>query len=224
MNQVLTIDFKATGNRNLTNSRQLVITSDMNLTQIEAAINDLRGRKLEVVATTLKDVATDDELRVQWRLAVVAQHTQLGFAEWLPLARRFGYDKVQIHELGQRHPELLAGFDQTVLAAEGVVVTPAKLKTSTVQEINAYDLDELIVRFYGPTNFETAAAEQMGSDDETSYVIDKIEPLDKWDAEAIEKFKADPKNTRTWPSVPALLQDMVNNSHLSPGKFLISCS
>lgn len=86
--------------------------------------------------------------------------------------------------------------------------------------IDYNDLDKLVSKTYG-REYEVVAAQECNNDTCLSYYADE-EKFDKWDMAALRDWISGDNDDA--PSLHVLLNDMVNNSILEAGWYLIQIS
>lgn len=97
-----------------------------------------------------------------------------------------------------------------------------KTKIRTVIEVDYYELDQAINKFYGKVNrgrgaFSVVADQELSNDSEKEVTVEKRKP-DKTDQEQIDDFK---ERGSFGFSLQALLKDMCWAGEIEPGNYLI---
>jgi hypothetical protein len=97
------------------------------------------------------------------------------------------------------------------------------MKVKQIIEIDYSELEEIVTRYYNlPKNFyEFVAVQECGNDSDHSFSVTKIEPLSKYDQQAIDDLR---KGILPVYCNYIIFQDLVNNSVLAPCEYLVKVS
>ena len=98
-----------------------------------------------------------------------------------------------------------------------------KLETMTVNRVDYKELESHIRQVYSFEDprgmFSIVLMEEWTNDSDHLFHVRK-EPLDKWEQEEFNTWKADPLGFHQY-RLHVILQDMANNGHISKGDLLI---
>lgn len=124
------------------------------------------------------------------------------------------YDKKLAEKLREGYTAGAAAAPDAPAPAVAPIVKPEQY---SIRELDYGEVEQLIQRVYG-VEYETVASEEWSNDSQHRFTVEK-KPLDRWEQESFDSWKAGNGESYILGSI---LQDLCNRGHLEPGKYLIT--
>ena len=93
------------------------------------------------------------------------------------------------------------------------------MKKEEITKINYAELEQIINKTFNVTGYEFVPVQECENDSTHLFVINKIEPLNKWDTDTLKEFISE--NGFAPYANYVLFQELVNRGVLSIGQYLV---